>query len=95
MTKIGMVAVHYPKTEHRQEFVARVRRAAEVVGAAEGCLAADCWTTSDGAVVSTAQWRTESAMRASFDAATAAGVDFAFDGREARPRDIMLLAAAG
>ncbi len=89
--KIGMVAVHYPKDEHRQEFVGRVSAAGAAVGAAPGCLAADCWITADGAVVSMAQWEDENAMRESFVAAEKAGVDFTFDEREARPRDIMRL----
>jgi quinol monooxygenase YgiN len=89
--KIGMVAVHYPKDEFREEFVSRVMAAADAVGATPGCLAADCWATAEGAVVSTAQWVDESAMRESFNAAEKAGVDFTYDDREARPRDIMRL----
>lgn len=89
--KIGIVAVHYPKDEHRQEFVRRVSAAADAVGASAGCLAADCWVTAEGAVVSTAQWVDENAMWSSFAAAEAAGVDFTYDDREARPRDIMRL----
>lgn len=89
--KIGMVAVHYPKDEYRLEFVARVTAAADAVGAASGCLAADCWVTEEGAVVSTAQWVDESAMWDSFAAAEKAGVDFTYDDREARPREIMRL----
>lgn len=89
--KIGMVAVHYPKDQYRQEFVGRVNAAAAAVGKAPGCLAADCWVTEDGAVVSTAQWESEAAMRESFAAAEKAGVDFTFDDREDRPRNIMRL----
>ena len=83
-----MVAIHYPWDAHREEFVSRVQHAAQVMGAAPGCLSADCWLTAAGAVVSTAQWETAEAMKASFRAAEAAGVDFTFDDREARPREI-------
>jgi quinol monooxygenase YgiN len=86
-----MVAVHYPKDEYREEFVERVTAAADAVGSASGCLAADSWVTAEGAVVSTAQWVDESAMRESFIAAEKAGVDFTYDDREARPRKIMRL----
>lgn len=91
MTKIGMVAVHHPRREHRDEFVERVRRAAEVISRSPGCLGADCWTTDDGAVVSTAQWLSKRAMQASFAAAEELGVDFTYDDREAKPRDITML----
>lgn len=91
MAKIGMIGVHHPRLEHRDEFVERVRRAAEVIGRSPGCLGADCWTTDDGAVVSTVQWLSKSAMHASFAAAEDAGVDFTYDDREAKPRTITML----
>lgn len=84
--KIRMVAVHYPKDEHRLTFVRPVNAAA-AVGATRGCLAAECWVTADGAVVSIAQWADEIAMRESVTAAESAGVEFTFDDRQARPRD--------
>ena len=40
--KVGLVAVHYPRREHRDEMISRVRRAADVIGATPGCLAVDC-----------------------------------------------------
>lgn len=86
--KVGMVAIHYPVVEHHARFVARVQQAADVIGSTPGCLSADCWSTSAGAVVSTAQWETTDAMRNSFRLAEAAGVDFSFDEREGRPREI-------
>lgn len=88
LVKVGMVAIHYPREAHREEFVSRVQHAAQVMGSAPGCLSADCWLTAAGAVASTAQWETAEAMKASFRAAEAAGVDFTFDDREARPREI-------
>lgn len=89
-----MVAIHYPRAAHREEFVSRVQHAAQVMGSAPGCLSADCWLTADGAVVSTAQWETAKAMKASFQAAEAAGVDFTFDDRETQPREIHRLLGA-
>lgn len=89
-----MVAIHYPQEVHREEFLSRVQRAAQVIGSAPGCLSADCWLGAAGAVVSTAQWETAEAMKASFRAAELAGVDFTFDDREARPREIHHLLAS-
>lgn len=90
--KVGMVAIHYPRESYHDEFVSRVQRAAEVIGTTPGCLSADCWVTTAGAVVSTAQWETADARTASFVTAEAAGVDFTFDDRESRPREIHQLA---
>ncbi|BAU83981.1 hypothetical protein SLA_3067 [Streptomyces laurentii] len=92
--KVGMVAHHYPHPSHREEFVARVRRVAEVFRQAPGCLAADCWLSADGeAVVSTVQWESEEARDASLVSLGAAGVDVEFDEREVRPREIVPLVA--
>lgn len=91
---VGLVGLHYPCVEHREDFVMRVQHAVEVIRSTPGCLAADCWVSAAGAVVSTAQWETRKAMAASFTAAEAAGVDFAYDEREARPREIHHLTSA-
>jgi heme-degrading monooxygenase HmoA len=95
MTKVGLVAFHYPRHEYVGDVADRVRRAAEFIAAAPGCLGADCWLTEDGtAVVSTGQWESEQAFVAGFAAARAAGIDFTYDDREVRPREIFRLACA-
>ena len=93
--KVGLVAVHYPRREHRDEMISRVRRAADVIGAMPGCLAVDCWVSEDGqAVVTTGQWESEQALTAGFAAVQAAGVDFGYDERESRPREVFRLISA-
>jgi len=90
-----MVAFHYPRREHRDEMLARVHRAAEVMAAAPGCLGVDCWLSDgDQAVVTTGRWESEQALAAAFAAVRAAGVDFEYDEREARPREVYRLASA-
>lgn len=89
---VGFVAIHYPHASYYDEFVSRVQRAAEVMRPTRGCLAADCWVTPTGeAVVSIAHWASEAAQASSLAAARAAGVDFDYDEREARPREIVRL----
>ena len=90
--KVGLVALHYPRREHWEEMVSRVRQAAEVMAATPGCLAVDCWIRDDGAaVVTTGQWESERALAAGFAAVQAAGVDFGYDDRESRPREVFKL----
>lgn len=89
---VGLVAVHYPRPEHRDEMIARVGRAAEVMAATPGCLAAECWVSEDGqAVVTTGRWASDQALMAGFSAVRAAGVDFGYDERESRPREVLKL----
>jgi len=45
--KVGLVALHFPRPEHWDEMISRVHRAAEVMAAAPGCLAVDCWVSED------------------------------------------------
>jgi quinol monooxygenase YgiN len=93
--QVGLVAFHYPRPEYRAEMLRRVHRAAEVIGAEPGCLEVDCWLGEDGtAIVTTGKWESEQAFTGGFAAARAAGVDFTFDEREARPREIFRLACA-
>jgi heme-degrading monooxygenase HmoA len=93
--RVGLVAFHYPKPEHRDELIERVRRAAEVMAAVPGCLTADCWLEEGtGAVVTTGIWASRDALAAGFDAVAAAGVDIDYDEREARPREVFTLAPA-
>jgi quinol monooxygenase YgiN len=88
----GLVAFHYPRPEHREELVRRMRAAAEVMRTVEGCVDASVWETREsGALVSTGTFASEEvwtqAVRAVFDA----GVDFDYDEREMRRRDVYLL----
>jgi quinol monooxygenase YgiN len=93
--KVGLVALHYPRREHWDEMISRVRRAADVMAATPGCLAADCWVSEDGqAVVTTGQWESEQALMEGFAAAQTAGVDFGYDERESRPREVFKLISA-
>ncbi len=93
--KVGFIGIHYPHIPHREEFISRVQRAVEVMRPTPGCLSADCWVTVAGdAVVSTGQWESEEALASSFATAKAAGVDFDYDQRESRPRDILRLVSA-
>lgn len=93
--KVGMVALHYPRREHRDEMISRVRQAADVMAATPGCLAVDCWVSEDGqAVVTTGQWESEQALTAGFAAVQTAGVDFGYDERESRPREVFKLTSA-
>jgi heme-degrading monooxygenase HmoA len=93
--KVGLVAFHYPRPENSDEMISRVRQAAQFIAGTPGCLEADCWLTKDGtAIVSTGQWESEQAYFAGFAAARAAGIDFTYDDREVRPREIYRLACA-
>lgn len=93
--KVGLVAVHYPRREHRDEMISRVHQAAEVMAATPGCLAVDCWVSEDNqAVVTTGQWESEQALTAGFTAVHTVGVDFDYDDRESRPRDVLKLVSA-
>ena len=93
--KVGLVALHFPRPEHWDEMIARVHRAAEVMAATPGCLAVDCWVSDDGqAVVTTAQWESKQALMAGFAAVRTAGVDFDYDVRESRRRQVFMLASA-
>jgi quinol monooxygenase YgiN len=89
--KVGMVAIHYPRLGDRQEFIARVQRAVDVMRPTPGCLSVDFWVTAGDEVVSTGQWESETALAASFATARAAGVDFDYDERESCPRQILRL----
>lgn len=93
--RVGLVALHYPRQEHWDEMIARVQQAAEVMAAAPGCLAVECWLSEDRqAVVTTGQWESEQALLAGFARVRAAGVDFDYDERESRPRQVFRLVSA-
>ena len=55
---MGLVALHYPHPEHREEMISRIHRAAEIIGRHQAARAVDCWVSDDHqAVVTTSQWR--------------------------------------
>ena len=88
------MAFHYPKPEHRDEMIRRVRRAAEVMATVPGCLDVGCWDEqTTGAVVTTGKWDSREAFLASLEAVEQAGVDFAYDERESRPREVFNLSS--
>jgi len=90
--KVGMVANHYPHASHHEEFISRVHQVAEAFRRTPGCLSADCWVSAESdAVISIVQWESEDAFTASLAAVKAAGLDLAYDEREARPREILQL----
>jgi len=92
---VALVALHYPRAEHWDEMISRVHQAAEVMAAVPGCLAAECWVSDDRqAVVTTGQWESEQALMAGFAAVLAAGIDFDYDERESRPRQVFRLISA-
>jgi heme-degrading monooxygenase HmoA len=91
---VGLVAVHYPKADHAAEMVDRVRAAAEVLAGITGCEEASCWRESGGTVVTIGKWESEDALQAGFAALATAGVDFDYDDRELRPRDVFRIVSA-
>jgi hypothetical protein len=92
----GIVAFHYPKDEYREEMIRRVTRAAKVMAAVPGCVEALCWQEkATGVVVATGKWETEEACVASFRAVVEADIDFNYDDRESRPREVFNLEAMG
>lgn len=89
---LGLVAFHYPKPEHRDELLERMRAAAEVMRTVEGCSDASVWETRDtAAVVSTGTFASEEAWTRAVRAVLEAGVDFEYDERELRPREVHFL----
>jgi hypothetical protein len=46
------------------------------------------------AVVTTGQWESEQALTAGFSAVCTAGLDFDYDERESRPREVLKLISA-
>jgi quinol monooxygenase YgiN len=89
---IGFVAVHYPGPAYFEEFIGRAMQAVRAMRPTPGCQSADYWVTAEGeAVVTTGQWDSVEALQESFAAAGAAGVDFAHDERECRPRQVLHL----
>jgi hypothetical protein len=69
--------------------ICRVHRAAEVMAATPGCPGAGCWVSEDHRViVTTGQWESERALMAGFAAVRTGRVDFDYDERESRPREV-------
>ena len=89
------VVAFHPKPAHHEEMVRRVADAAAVIRELAGCIDVDYWLDeASSAVVSTAKFDSKDDWLAAFDAVDAAGVDFAFDERELRPREIYNLVEA-
>jgi heme-degrading monooxygenase HmoA len=87
-----LVAFHYAKPAYRDEMIQRLHRAAEVVRTVPGCLDADCWQDeATGAIIATARWESKDACQGGFAALDAAHVDWQYDERESRPRDVFSL----
>lgn len=92
---MGLAALHYPRPKHWDEMISRVHRAAEVMAATPGCPGTDCWVSDDRrAVVTTGQREPEQALMAGFAVVRAAGIDFDYDERESRPRQVVKLTSA-
>ena len=90
-----IIAFHYPKPEYYDEMVRRIARAAEVTAGVAGCIDVDYWREeSSGAVVSTAKFASEEDWREALEAIATAGVDFAYDEREATAREVYNLVEA-
>lgn len=86
---LGLVAFHYPRPEHRDELVQRMKDAADVMKTVEGCLDAEVWETREAtALVSIGTFASEEAWTHAVRAVLEAGVDFDYDEREMRPRDV-------
>jgi quinol monooxygenase YgiN len=84
-----VLAFHYPRPEYYDEMVARIGNAAEVTAAVPGCVDVDCWRDeASGAVVSTAKFESKEDWRAALKAIAAANVDFAFNEREGKAREV-------
>jgi quinol monooxygenase YgiN len=89
---MALVAFHHPKPEHREELVQRMRAAAEVMRTVEGCSDASVWEARESAaLVSTGTFASEEAWQQAVRAVLEAGVDFDYDERESRPRDLYIL----
>ncbi len=87
-----LVAWHYPRPEHRDDMVRRVRDATGIFRLTPGCLDAEVWVDDDsGAIVVTARFFTDDTIRRAFAAIDASDVDYDFDDRELLPREIVRL----
>ncbi len=91
---VGLIAIHYPKAEHATEMAERVQAAAQLMAGVPGCLEASCWREFNGAVVTIGKWDSEEALKAGFAAVAASAVDFDYDEREVRPRDVFRIVGA-
>jgi hypothetical protein len=85
-----VIAFHYPKPEHRDEMVERVKRAAAVIAGCSGFVAADCWLADDGdVIVAVGAFELKEQWLKAMQVVAAADVDF--DERECEPRRVHLL----
>ena len=80
-----------PRPEHRAEMVERVKRAAEVMRTCPGFLAADCWIEEGGdSVVAVGAFESKEQWLRAMQVVAGADLDFDFDDRELRPRQVQL-----
>lgn len=77
---IALVALHYPRPDHRDELVRRMQAAAEVMRKVEGCSDASVWEVRESeAVVSTGTFASEEAWADAVRAVLEAEIDFDYD----------------
>ncbi|MHA4820068.1 antibiotic biosynthesis monooxygenase [Streptomyces aculeolatus] len=89
---VGFVAFHYPRPEHFEGFVARAHKVGETFQSRAGCLSAEVWATPAGdAVVTTGRFESEAAYHAALTAVRGLGEVVAFDERELKPRNVVIL----
>jgi quinol monooxygenase YgiN len=92
---VRVLAFHYPAPEHRAEMVERIQRAVEVMRSAPGFIDADCWLEEDGdAVVATGTFESKEQWLQTVRSVAAADIDFDYDERELKPRQVRLLLEA-
>jgi heme-degrading monooxygenase HmoA len=72
--------------------IRRVHAAVQALVEVPGYLDVHCWEAVETeAIVTSGRWESKEARQAGFAAAAQAGVDFDYDDRESRPRDIFHL----
>jgi hypothetical protein len=92
---VRVLAFHYPAPEHRVEMVERIKRAVEVMRGCPGFIDADCWLEEDGdAVVATGTFESKGQWLQAMRTVAGAGIDFDYDERELKPREVQLLVEA-
>jgi len=90
-----LVAFHYPKSEHREELLQRLHRAAEIMKRSPGCIDVEVWREqASGAFVTTAKFQSQETCLSALQT-TAHTTDIQFDEREERAREIYNLVDAG
>jgi hypothetical protein len=92
---VHVLAFHYPAPEHRTEMVERIKRAVDVMRDNPGFVDANCWLEEDGdAVVATGTFESKEQWLQAMRTVADAGIDFDYDERELKPRQVQLLLQA-